>query len=68
MTPSRNRTVAWVAAVFVVAIFGLLVFFWPLVATALFLACVTFLAIAACRSNGIWTGVKFFLKEILFKW
>jgi hypothetical protein len=47
---------------------GLLVFFLPVVAAVLFVACVTFVAVAVGRSEGFWRGMKLFIKEMLFGW
>ena len=47
---------------------ALLVWFLPLVAAVLFVACVMFVAVAASKSRGFWSGVKVFVKEVLFGW
>jgi len=49
-----------------VAGFVALVFYLPVVAAVLFVALVTFLAMAT--DKGFWNGVRLFLKEILCGW
>ncbi len=69
MIPNRrNRVVAWVATILVVIGLALLVFFLPVVAAVLFVACVTFVAVAVGRAEGFWRGLKLFIKEMLFGW
>jgi hypothetical protein len=69
MTPSpRNRILAWLATTSVLSVIVLLVWFLPVVAAVLFVACVTFVAVAAGKTDGFWSGVKLFIKEILFGW
>lgn len=63
-----NRVVAWLATLLVAIALGLLVFFLPIVAAVLFIACVTFVAVAVGRSEGFWRGLKLFIKEMLFGW
>ena len=59
---------AWVATILVVIGLALLVFFLPVVAAVLFVACVTFVAVAVGRAEGFWRGLKLFIKEMLFGW
>jgi len=46
----------------------LLVWFLPVVAAVLFVAGVTFVAVAVGRAQGFWSGLKLFIKEMLFGW
>lgn len=69
MIPTRrNRVVACLATLLVVAAVGLLAVFHPIVAAVLFVAFVTFLAVAVGKSEGFWRGLKLFIKEMLFGW
>ena len=69
MTPNRhNRIVAWFIVISVLSALVLLVWFLPVVAAVLFVACVTFVAVAVGRAHGFWSGVKLFIKEMLFGW
>jgi len=65
---SFNRIAGWILAFFLLSAIALLVWFLPVVAGVLFVALVTFLAVAEGRARGIWSGVKIFIKEILFGW
>ena len=69
MIPNRrNRIVAWVAIISIAIALALLVSFLPVLAAVLFVACVTFVAVAVGGSQGFWRGVKLFIMEILFGW
>lgn len=46
----------------------LLVWFLPVVAALLFVVCVTFVAVAVGKTKGFWSGVRLFIKEMLFGW
>jgi hypothetical protein len=52
----------------VVAGLAMLVIFVPLVAAAVFLVCVTIVAVLTARQRGFWSAVRVFIKEILFGW
>ena len=58
------RTLALLLVVGVVA----LVVYLPLVAAILFVALVAFVAIARGKTEGFWSGVRVFIREILFGW
>ncbi len=47
---------------------ALLVWYLPIAAAALFIACVVFVAVAVGRTKGFGSGVKLFIKEMLFGW
>ena len=64
----RNRGLAWLVTIFVLSVLVLLVWFLPVVAALLFVACVTLVAVAAGKAQGVWSGVKLFIKEMLFGW
>ena len=53
---------------FVVA--GLVMFFVfaPLIAAVVFVVCVTIVAVLTARQRGFWSGVRVFIKEMLFGW
>jgi len=69
MIPTRhNRIVVWFLVIMILGAIGLLVRFLPIVAAVLFVACVTFMAVAVGRARGFWSGVKVFIKEMLFGW
>ena len=69
MKPSpRNRLFAWLVTIFVLIVLVLLVWFLPVVAAVLFVACVTVVAVAVGKTKGLWSGVKLFIKEMLFGW
>ena len=69
MTPNRrNRIVAWLAVLSVLGALVLLVWFLPVAAAVLFVACVMFVAVAVGRAQGFWSGVKLFIKAMLFGW
>jgi len=69
MIPNRrNRAVAWLAVILVLGAIALLVWFVPIIAAVLFVACVTIVAVATGRADGFWSGMKFFIKEMLFGW
>jgi hypothetical protein len=56
------------ASILILTVIGLLVWFLPWIAAALFVACLTFVAIAVGRNDGFWNAAKLFIKEILFGW
>ena len=67
----QSRSILWLArilALLFVAGFVILVFYLPLVAAILFVALVTVVAIARGKADGFWSGLRLFLKEILFGW
>ena len=69
MIPNRrNRIVAWLVVLSVLSAFVLLVWFLPVFAAVLFVACVIFVAVAVGRAHGFWSGVRLFIKEMLFGW
>ncbi|MEI7935235.1 MAG: hypothetical protein WCK27_00980 [Verrucomicrobiota bacterium] len=69
MTPNRrNRIGAWLVVLSVLSAAVLLVWFLPVVAAVLFVAGVTFVAVAVGRAQGFWSGLKLFIKEMLFGW
>ena len=45
-----------------------LVVFAPLIAAVLFVVCVTVVTVLTARQRGFWSGVRVFIKEILFGW
>jgi hypothetical protein len=69
MTPNRfNRILAWFVVISVLSALVLLVWFVPVVAAVLFVACVIYVAVSVGRDQGFWSGVKLFIKEMLFGW
>ncbi len=67
----QNGRILWMArilAVLFVAGLVVLVFYLPLVAAILFVALLIFLAIVRGKTEGFWSGIRYFLKEILFGW
>ena len=69
MKPNRrNRAVAWIVTFSIIIALALLVFFLPVVAAMVFIACVAFGAVMVGREQGFWRGVKVFIKEMLFGW
>ena len=59
---------AWtVVAVFLAAIV-LLVWLVPVIAGIIFVSLVLFLAVAIGKAEGFRSGLKYFIKEILFGW
>jgi len=67
----QNSSILWLArilALLLVAGLVVLVFYLPLVAAILLVALVTVVAIARGKAEGFWSGVRLFLKEILFGW
>src|SRR5262245_43173577 len=67
----QNTQALWLArllALLVVAGLVLLVFCLPLVAAILFVALTILLAIVRAKAHGFWSGIRSFLKEILFGW
>ena len=67
----QNGSILWVARILVLLLVaGLvaLVFYLPLVAAILFVALVTVVTIARGKTDGFWSGLRLFLKEILFGW
>ncbi len=49
-------------------VIALFVWFLPIVAAVLVVAFVAFLALAKGKAHGFWSGVKIFIKELLFGW
>ena len=47
---------------------AMLVVFAPLVAAVVFVVCVTIVAVLTAGQGGFWSGVRVFIKEILFGW
>jgi hypothetical protein len=69
MTPNlRNPILVWLVVLLVLGVAVLLVWFVPVIAAVLFVACVTFVAVAVGKARGFWSGVKLFIKEMLFGW
>jgi len=67
----KNGSILWIARIIaLLLVLGLvvLVFYLPVVAAILFVALVAVLAIARGKSEGFWSGMRLFLKEILFGW
>ena len=64
----KARSVALVIALMIVAAIAALVFYFPIVAAILFVSFAVFLSIARGKAEGLWKGLKFFVKEILFGW
>ena len=64
----RTQSIAWAFTMFVVA--GLVMFFVfaPLIAAVVFVVCVTIVAVLTARQRGFWSGVRVFIKEMLFGW
>jgi hypothetical protein len=63
-----NRVLAWAVTLSVLAAAVVLVWFLPLVAALIFVGCITIVALTVGRSRGFWSGLKVFIKEILFGW
>jgi hypothetical protein len=53
---------------FVVAGLVMVAVFAPLIAAVVFVVCVTIVAILTARQRGLSSGVRLFIKEILFGW
>jgi hypothetical protein len=69
MKPSiPTRSTAWIITLLLIAALGLLVVYLPLVAAILFVCLTLLLAIARGAAEGLWKGVIYFIKEILFGW
>ena len=69
MNPTRrNRVLAWLLTICLLGVILLLVWFLPVVAALLFVACVTFVAAVVGKTKGFWSGVTLFIKEMLFGW
>ena len=51
---------------FVVAGALMLVVFTPVIAEIVFVVCIVIVAVLTARERGFWSGVRVFLKEILF--
>ena len=67
----QNRSTLWLArilALLLVAGLVVLVFYAPLIAAIIFVALVTVVAIAKGKTDGFWSGVRLFIREILFGW
>ena len=67
----HNRQNLWLArilALLLVAGFVLLVIYLPPVAAMLFVILTILLAVVKGMADGMWNGMKFFLKEIFFGW
>lgn len=64
----RSRILAWLAVILFLATIVLLFWFAPVIAAVIFVACVTFVAVAVGKAEGFWRGLKYFIKEILFGW
>lgn len=64
-----NASTLWlgrILALLLVAGLVALVFFAPLIAVVIFVALVMLLAIAKGKTEGFWSGVRLFVREILF--
>jgi len=59
---------AWLVVTLFLTAVVLLFWFVPVVAAVIFVACVTFVAVAIAKAEGFWSGLKYFIKEILFGW
>jgi len=69
MTPTHSKRIgAWVLVITIVAVVGSLVWFAPVVAALAFVALTAFLAFTVGKAQGFWSGVRWFIKEILFGW
>src|SRR5205823_3674815 len=64
----RSRSIAWAVTILVVAGLAMLVVFAPLIAAVVFIVCVAIVAVLTARKRGFWSGVRVFIKEILFGW
>ena len=67
----RNGSIVWLArmlALLLVAGLVALVFFAPLIAAVIFVALVSVVAIAKGKTEGFWSGVRLFVREMLFGW
>jgi hypothetical protein len=67
----RNGSTLWLArilALLLVAGLVALVFYAPLIAAVIFVALVTVIAIAKGKTEGFWSGVRSFVREIVFGW
>ena len=64
----RTRSIAWAVTMLVVVGLAMLVVFAPLVAAVVFVVCVTIVAVLTAGQGGFWSGVRVFIKEILFGW
>ena len=62
----RTRIIAWAVTLFVVAGALMLVVFTPVIAEIVFVVCIVIVAVLTARERGFWSGVRVFLKEILF--
>ena len=67
----QSGSMVWLARVFALLLLaGLvaLVFYAPLIAAVIFVALLTVVAIAKGKTEGFWSGVRLFVREILFGW
>ncbi len=63
-----RRSIAWVIAILVGLALVFLVAFMPVIAAIVFVGCVSIVAAFSWRQRGFWSGVKVFIKDILFGW
>ena len=63
-----SRMVAWLAVSLFLGALVLLIWFVPAIAAVMFVALVTFTAVAIWKTDGFWSGLKHFVSEILFGW
>lgn len=63
-----SRILAWLLVTFFLTTIVLLFWFVPLIAAVIFVALTTLIAVAIGKADGFWSGVKYFIKEILFGW
>ena len=59
---------ARILALFLVAGLVALACYAPLIAAVIFVVLVTVIAIAKGKTDGFWSGVRLFVREILFGW
>jgi hypothetical protein len=59
---------AWIAVTLLLGGIVLLVWFVPVIAAAIFVALVIFVAVGKGKAEGFRSGLKYFIKEILFGW
>jgi hypothetical protein len=64
----RSRMLAWLVVTLFLATTVLLVWFVPVIAAVIFVALVTVVAVAVGKADGFWSGLRYFIKEILFGW
>ena len=64
----RTRSIAWAVTTLVVAGLTILVAFAPFIAAVVFVVGITIVAVLTARQRGFWSGVRVFIKEMLFGW